>query len=118
MLALNLKPVLQARGIDRPYTFLVKTGLSPHSATTILNSNTRVFRLDHIERICEHLNCTPNDILYWKPDKNKVISPNHPMFALKKEPTSFDWHETLKNLPLEQLNEIAAVLGKISQNKT
>lgn len=118
MLKLNLKPVFQARGIERPYTFLVKAGLSPHSANVILNSASRVFRLDHIEVLCEKLNCTPNDILIWIPAQNSLLSEKHPLNRLKQGIPSFNWKETFKTIPLEQLNEIAEALSKPGADKT
>lgn len=51
MLSLNLNQIFKARGIERPYTFLVKAGFTPHSANALLNSKTKTFRLDHIENI-------------------------------------------------------------------
>ena len=110
MFILNLTSIFKVRGIERPYTFLVKAGLSPHTATSILSSSTRVFRLDHIELICEKLNCTPNDLLMWKPDKNKNIGENHSLTKLKRDQSDYNIHETLKTIPLDQLNEIASIL--------
>ncbi len=106
MLTHNLMQVFKARGIERPYSFLVKAGLSPHTATSILNSTTKVFRLNHIEIICEKLNCTPNDLLIWKPDKNQNLPDNHPLTQLKSEHSTYDIQETLKTIPLQQLNEL------------
>ena len=111
MLKFSLNPIFKARGIERPYSFLVKIGLSPNTATTILNSHTRVFRLDVIEKICEHLHCTPHDILVWTPNKNSVIQPNHPLTELKKKATPIDLTESIKTMPLSQLNEIASFIN-------
>ena len=42
MLSLNLTPIFNARGITKPYTFLVKAGFTPHSANGIINSKTKI----------------------------------------------------------------------------
>jgi len=118
MLTLNLTPIFKARGIERPYTFLVKAGLSPHTATIIIHNSTSVFRLNHIELLCEKLNCTPNDILVWTPNKNQKLSDNHPLTQLKKNDTNYDIHETLKTIPLEQLKEIASIIKQNSKPTT
>ncbi len=115
MLTLDLKPICKLRGIDRPYSFLVKAGISPQSATKIVNSNTRVFRLDHIEIICDKLNCTPNDLISWSPDKDSTLPDNHSLTKLKRDKNSFQLMDTLKTIPLEQLNQIASL---INQQKT
>lgn len=43
MLLFNLESVVRARQVERPYSFLVKAGISPHSAITLLNSESRSF---------------------------------------------------------------------------
>lgn len=106
MLHLNLTPIFNARNINRPYSFLVKAGLSPHSANVILNSKTRSFRLDHIELLCTTLVCEPNDLLVYTPNKDKHISPEHPLNNLKQTETAKDMRETLATLPFKQLKEI------------
>lgn len=115
MLTLDLRPIFKTRGIEKPYTLLVKSGISPQSATKILNSKTRIFRLDHIEIICDKLNCTPNDLLSWTPDKNAKLAETHSLTRLKRDKTAFQLQDTLKTMSLEQLNEIAAL---ISRHKT
>ena len=61
MLSYNILPIFKARGIDKPFSFLIKAGISPTVAHKIVDNQTRVLRLDHIEIICQHLHCTPND---------------------------------------------------------
>jgi DNA-binding Xre family transcriptional regulator len=114
MLTWNLKPIFKARGIERPYTFLIKAGISRHTATSLLGSNTIVIRLSHLELLCEKLNCTPHDFLQWKPNPSRPLPQDHQLNKLKKEPIGFDLSQTLKTLPLEKLNEIASIIS--SQN--
>ncbi len=106
MLTLNLDPIFKARGIDRPYNFLVKAGLTPHSTSTILNSSTRTFRLDHIELLCKALFCEPNDLLYWTPDNGEKFAENFPLNKLNKIDNTQDWKKSLATMPLNELKEI------------
>ncbi len=117
MLTLNLKPIFKLRGIEKPYSFLVKAGLSPQSATKILNNKTRVFRLDHIEIICDKLNCTPNDLLSWTPEKDANLPNNHSLTKLKRDQIDFQLHDTIKTIPLEQLNQIASLISQQTNDK-
>lgn len=112
MLALNLKPVFKARSIERPYTFLVKAGFPAHTATLLLNGKRATFRLAHIERLCEILNCTPNELLVWTPKKDVKLADSHPLTRLRKQNIDNNWQDTLKTMPLDQLNEIAAIISK------
>jgi len=50
MLYLNLKPILSARGIEKSSQFLIKNGFNSAAAHKLLNSKTRVIKLDHIEK--------------------------------------------------------------------
>lgn len=109
MLYFNLRPIFRARGIEKPYTFLVKAGLSPHSANVVLNSDTRVLRLDHVELLCRVLVCEPNDLLLWKPDHDQVIAANHPLYKLKSNgQDDADLKQTLAAIPYQKLKEISA----------
>ncbi|WP_298121780.1 helix-turn-helix transcriptional regulator [Flavobacterium sp.] len=113
MLSLNLRPIFTTRGIEKPYSFLVKNGFTSHTANSLLNSKTRVFRLDHIELLCEILLCEPNDLLMWKPDSGKTIAPNNPLNKLiANTETKTDLKKTLFSLPYQQLKEISNKLTK------
>lgn len=99
-----------ARGIEKPFNFLVKAGISPTVAHKIIDSQTRVLRLDHIEIICEHLHCTPNDLLLWSVEKNRPIADTHPLTALKPKENIDNWQDTMRKLPLDKLAEISRLL--------
>ena len=106
MLSLNLSPIFKARGIERPFTYLVKAGMSPHSANTVLNSSSKSFRLDHIELLCRTLVCEPNDLLLWTPDKNMHYANDHPLHKLEQQETTSEMKETFATIPYKQLKEI------------
>jgi DNA-binding Xre family transcriptional regulator len=113
LVSLNLTPIFKARGIDRPYTFLVKAGLSPHSTNAILNSKTRIFRLDHIELLCRVLVCEPNDLVVFTAVNNQHLYPDHPLNNLKQTETAKDIKETLATIPFKQLKEITKQINGV-----
>ncbi len=119
MLSLNLIPIFKARAIEKPYSFLVKAGLSPHSATNILNNKTHVFRLDHIELLCRVLVCEPNDLLVWKPDKGQNIDKSHPLYNLIGQETTENLQETLSKMSYKKLKQTTkAIIGqKMTETK-
>lgn len=106
MLSLNLTPIFKMRGIEKPYTFLVKAGLSPNTATSILNNKTRTFRLDHIELLCDVLVCEPNDLLAWTPEKDRIYPDNHPLAKLKFQPAETGWVDTFSKMTYKELKEV------------
>jgi len=103
MLKVNLQPIFTARGIERPYTFLVKAGFTPHSASVILNHSKEI-KLHYIELLCMKLNCEPSDLFLWTPDKNNPITENHPLRNLGGNAGSTT--DTLLDLPYKQLKEL------------
>jgi Cro/C1-type HTH DNA-binding domain len=116
MLSLNVIPIFKDCGIDRPFSFLVKAGLSPHSANAIINSSTRTFRLDHIELLCRVLVCEPNDLLHYTPYKEHPLSPDHPLNNIKQTKTPNDIKETLTTMPYKQLKEITKQINSTSSS--
>lgn len=106
MLTFNLTPIFKARGIDKPFSFLVKNGFTNFTATNILNNNTRSFRLDHIEMLCNILVCEPNDLLLFTPDKNKQYAPNNPLLKLTGDDSNSNWPATLATMPFKELKEV------------
>lgn len=115
MLLINLHPIFKARGIEKPYTFLVKAGIAPHTVSRILNNKTRVFRLDHIELLCRVLICEPNDLLIWKPEKAHNLDSKHPLYNLIGEETTENLHETLSKMSYKELKQTTK---KIIEQKT
>ena len=112
MLRLNLKPVLEARQIEKPYSFLVKIGIAPHTAHKILNNDTHVMRLDNLTLICKALYCQPNDLLLFKPDANHPIEESHPLNKLAPTTTDINWQQQIKTMPLEKLKQISQMLNQ------
>jgi DNA-binding Xre family transcriptional regulator len=105
MLSLNLTPIFKARGIEKPYSFLVKNGFTNFTASNILNSNSRAFRLDHIEMLCNILVCEPNDLLLFTPDKGRQYAPNNPLLKLTHDDINSNWPATLATMPFKELKE-------------
>ena len=117
MLTLNLSPIFKAKGIEKPYSFLVKAGLSPHSANSILSSKTRVFRLDHIELLCTILVCEPNDLLNWTPDKGVAYSKNNPLSKLSTTNDDDNLQETLAAMSYKDLKETTKAILNSNKNE-
>ncbi len=108
MIKLNLIPIFNARGIERPYTFLVKAGFTPYAANKLLDRRTRVIKLDHLEKLCLVLMCEPNDLFDWSPDKKEKIAGNHPLAKLKQDQsTVIDLQDSLSKMSLQELKSLS-----------
>ena len=102
MLNINLTPIFAIRGIEKPFTYLVQNGFTRHSANLLINSKNRVFRLDHIEKLCELLVCEPNDLLTWIPNPKQKYSDNFPLMKLKLQESN-NLKDTLAKTPFSEL---------------
>jgi DNA-binding Xre family transcriptional regulator len=116
MLSFNLNPIFVARQITKPYSFLVKIGIAPNTATRIINNQVRIMRLDHIELLCQHLHCEPNDLLAYKPNNLIKLSENHPLNKLITKEDDTQWQETLRTMSLSQLKEITKIITQSQSN--
>ncbi|MEQ8417386.1 MAG: helix-turn-helix transcriptional regulator [Imperialibacter sp.] len=109
MLTFNLLQVLRVRWVRQPYAYLVRNGISPNLAHKMANEEIRAIRLDHIEKLCHLLNCTPNDLFRFTPGR-EVVPPGHALHQLARkddEQQAVEWLTALHNLPLEELRKLA-----------
>jgi DNA-binding Xre family transcriptional regulator len=112
MLRFNFTRIFKARGIDRPFSYLVKIGYSGNFATRIANN--RIGRLDltHVEKLCELFQCTPNDLLEWVPESNDQNSDKHPLVSLKRIDKVIELPHILSSIPLDKISEIENMIRK------
>lgn len=110
MLELNLHRVFALRGVNNPFTTMVKLGISRPTATNLLNNNVSSIKCKHLEKICEFLNCEPNDLYEWKPSKNTPNAENHPLRNLQRLDNPNEISQTLRLIPLDKLNQIKTLL--------
>jgi DNA-binding Xre family transcriptional regulator len=111
MLTINLKPIFAARGIERPFSYMVKAGLSRIAAHRLLNGATLSFQLRHMDTLCTILHCTPNDILAWQPNGGQPSLPsNHPLQKLAPKPVPGSLQNLVKQLPLDELAKLMAAM--------
>ena len=110
MLTFNFKRIFRARGIDKPFSYLVKGGYSQNMTTRIVNGRVKPLDLTDIERLCVLFQCTPNDFLEWKPGSHDVNPGNHPLAPLKRDDTMAHLTQLINTMPLEKLQAIENVI--------
>ena len=116
MLYYNFKTILELRGITQPFGYLRKNGFSQNLSYRITSEETGSLHLKVIERLCKLLNCTPKDVLFWKPDKPEDDNPNHPLYFLKKDLSeSYNIIKTMGKIPV---SEAKRLIEELRKNKT
>jgi DNA-binding Xre family transcriptional regulator len=116
MIYLNLKPIFEAKGIDNPNHFLWKNGFTRHSAHNLLNNKTAGISFRHLEQLCLLLGCSPNDLLTWQQTNKTNVLPTHSLQTLTKEKSKGSITQTLRQLPVNKLQELRNFLDDLSQS--
>lgn len=111
MINFNFERVFKARGIDKPFTYLIKAGFSDNFATKIKNNRVKRIGLKELEKLCIILRCTPNDFYQWTPDANDKSYSEHPLNIIRKTDKVIDLTKTLNSIPLGELEEIEALIN-------
>ena len=105
MLYLNIKRIMRLRGIDSHYHFMLKLGFAPAASRSFLSGEVVSIKLEQLEKLCVALNCTPNDLVEWRPDASQTVSETHSMNGLKRTPER-DLPKLLNEIPPEKLEQI------------
>jgi DNA-binding Xre family transcriptional regulator len=107
MLVLNIKKELAAKDIKPALPWLVKIGIKRSSALKLLSGKARRVDLSHIELICLHLNCTPNDLFSWTPPAHaQQRLAKHPLQEIKGGTETPDVQHYVKQLSRKGIAEV------------
>ena len=112
MLTFNFTRVFKSRGIDKPFSYLVKSGYSDNFATRVVNNRIEKMNLKDVEKLCELLQCTPNDLLQWNPSKEDENNEKHPLYSIKRSDKVVQLTKVLSSVPLDKLHEIENMIMK------
>ena len=102
MLYLDLETIMANKGIKEPSKLLVKAGITYPAAYRLLYVPLTTINLARLEQLCTILNCTPNDVLVWKPE-GELPGKKHPLHSLRREKNSIIT-EQLQALPVSKLD--------------
>ncbi len=75
MIRINLSTILGAKRITQA-ELARKTGIRPATINEMYHELSERINLDHLDRICEYLNCDIADLLEYKPNKERVTGKN------------------------------------------
>lgn len=117
MLYFNPNRMFELRGIDRAHAALVKAGIAPATATKLLNYHSDRLTVAHIGIICELLNCTPNDLFFYKPSEKKPLADNHALNALIRTTKPARLSEIIKDIPADKLSQLENILQDLKNQE-
>lgn len=102
MITLQIKELCRLRGIKYPLPALIKAGISQWIAFKYLQGEKKNLMIDHIEKLCTLLRCTPNDLFAWTPDNKVEDYPENPLQAIRKKEMA-DLQKIIGSLSLEEV---------------
>ena len=71
-LKVNIRQVAESRGINNPYQLQKKADLSPSNAAKLYNNNIVQISVETLGKLCEALDCTPNDLFLILDNQNST----------------------------------------------
>lgn len=112
MLAFNLKRIFAARGIEKPFTYMVRKGFSDSFSSAIINGRKHQMNLREVERLCELFRCTPNDLLEWTPSAEQAIQKDHPLKPLERVEKVAELNQLINTASMDKLAQIEAIVKR------
>ena len=106
---------MKVRGIENHYRLLIDLGITPQSVRTLLGNEAVRVTFEHLEKICLALNCTPNDVIQWKPNDGQATPEAHALIKLKRS-ESEDLSKIMKSLPIEKFDEIIDIIQDLKKD--
>nr|WP_321450219.1 helix-turn-helix transcriptional regulator [uncultured Carboxylicivirga sp.] len=110
MLIYRFDRIFKARGIANPFSYLRNAGFSDTLASRIKNNKVLRLNMNHLEKLCILLKCTPNDLMAWVPDSNTTIDDNHPLNSLRQNDHEVDMVKTINSIPIGKLAQIEQLI--------
>ena len=104
---------MRLRGVEKHYKTLLDLGFVPSTARSFLGGTAALVKLEHVEKLCVALNCTPNDLLEWRPDASQAaVAETHSMNNLKRADEN-DLAKLLNEVPSDKFEQILDLLQEL-----
>lgn len=110
MLRYNFDRIFKARGIEKRFTFLHRSGFPENFAAKISKNRVSSIRLQDMEKLCILLCCTPNDFFEWVSDSQAGVGKDHPINNIRKPEKIVDITKTLHSVPINKLDKIEELI--------
>lgn len=117
MLKYNIKSLLAARGITKPLAHLTKAGITYQMAHMLVANKVSAIKPAVIEKLCVHLNCTPNDLMEWIPDE-KTKTENHPLKTLIHKQLPQQLQNIVADIPVNKLKQFEEIILELKKRIT
>ena len=110
MLKFNISRILKEKGIERPYSYFISKGYQRDKAQRLGKDTLKTINLQTLEHLCVLFDCTPNELLEWKPGKEVQDVSTHPLRDLQRSDSPVNIKALLHAIPVTQLPEIEKLI--------
>ncbi|MCL5029695.1 MAG: helix-turn-helix transcriptional regulator [Bacteroidetes bacterium] len=116
MLKYNLSKIFSARGITNKTSFLLKIGFTSRVAYGITNERFVSLSPKHLERLCLGLNCTPNDLMEWQPDKPELLNEDIQLKKLLNAGNQYNIMNIVRGVPFDKMEEFTKKMEEVKKS--
>jgi DNA-binding Xre family transcriptional regulator len=117
MLSLYINEFMLKKGYKSGPWALRKVGMNSTSAYALTRKDLRTIKLDHLEFICQIFDCTPNDLLDYKPGQPDLLQSGHSLLKLQKDSSEYTPMELVKQMRPEELEQAKILLEGILKDR-
>ena len=110
MIFFNFSRIFKLKGITRPFSYLVNNGYSAGYATKLTNDRVQEINLDRLEKFCRDFNCTPNDILDFRPNAKDNLAKDHALYTLTKPELNTEIVNKINAMSAEKIQQIHDII--------
>ncbi len=116
MLKYNLSKIFAARGIVYKTAYLNKLGFSPRVSNRIASGEFVSLSPYHLEVLCLGLNCTPNDLMEWQPDKPELLNEDVQLKKLLSTENNYNILRIINGVPIDKMEEFSKKIEEVKKN--
>jgi len=110
MIYFNFTRIFKIKGIAKPFSYLTNIGYSAGYATKLSNNRVQEINLDRLEKFCKDFNCTPNDILDFRPGSKDNLPKDHALHTLTKPEISDEIIGKINAMSADKIQQIHDII--------
>lgn len=117
MFELYITQLIEKLGRKPIPSFLSKLNINYRTAQTLISGKAKSIKLETMFKLCEILQCTPNDLLTISPKTAQNLPPNHPLLGLMKKPFNESPLDMLRTFTPTDLDNVAQLIKEYKEGK-
>ena len=118
MLKYNLNRIIKTRMVQQPVGYLKQHGFPKQTAQRLLSGRFKILTTKQMEKLCLAFNCTPNDLIEWTQDDEKLLQQKPALQQLIRSEEPFGLTDIAKEIPFNKLKNFTREIEEIKKRYT